>query len=61
VFLKGERIGAVRSVMDAGPNQLLEILTADGKALLIPFAERFFGEVDIGAGRIELKEDDIVR
>jgi 16S rRNA processing protein RimM len=61
VFWGDERIGDVRSVVDAGPHQLLEIAMADGRALLIPFIERFFGEVDVKAGRISLKEEDIIR
>jgi 16S rRNA processing protein RimM len=61
VFFGDERIGAVRSIMEAGPNQLLEIRSADGRTLMVPFIDRFIGEVDITACRISLKEDYIVR
>jgi ribosomal 30S subunit maturation factor RimM len=61
VFFGNERIGDVRAIVEAGRSQLLEITAADGRVLLLPFTDRFFGEVDVKAGRISLKEDDIVR
>jgi 16S rRNA processing protein RimM len=61
VFFEDEPIGAVRSVMEAGPSQLLEIVTDDGRVHLIPFTDHFIGEVDPADGRISLREDCIVR
>jgi len=56
-----EEIGPVRSVWEGGPVQLLEVAGKDGKARLVPFTDHFVGTVDVAAGRIELREDEIVR
>jgi 16S rRNA processing protein RimM len=61
VFFGNEMIGAVRSIMDAGSSQLLEVTGADGKDRLIPFIDHFVGEVDVKNGRISLREDYIIR
>jgi 16S rRNA processing protein RimM len=61
VFFGEERIGAVRSICDAGSSQLLEIRAADGRIFLVPFIDHFIGEVDVEAGRISLREDYIIR
>jgi 16S rRNA processing protein RimM len=60
VFHRGKRIGGVLSIIDAGSRQLLEISVENGRTVLVPFIERFFGTVDIDAGRIELTEEDIL-
>jgi len=58
----GDRcIGAVHSVWDAGPTQLLEVRAAGGKTFLVPFTDHFVGEVDLEEGSIALREDEIVR
>ncbi len=56
-----EMIGEVRSVWEGGPSTLLEVRTPTGKTFLVPFTEHFVGDVDVGNGRIVLKEDEIVR
>ena len=56
-----EEVGGVRSVWEGGPAQLLEIVGKEGKTWLVPFSEHFIGDVDIGAGMIRLKEDEIIR
>jgi 16S rRNA processing protein RimM len=61
VWFGEEEIGSVRSVWDGGPSQLLEVLGREGKTHLVPFIDHFVGEVDIGKGRIFLREDEIVR
>jgi 16S rRNA processing protein RimM len=61
VWFKEEEIGSVRSVWDGGPAQLLEVLGREGKTHLVPFTDHFVGEVDIGNGRIFLREDEIIR
>lgn len=61
VWFGEEMIGAVRSVWEGGPSQLLEVVTPSGKTFLVPFTDHFVGEVDVGSGRIVLKEDEIVR
>jgi 16S rRNA processing protein RimM len=61
VWFGEEEIGSVRSVWEGGPSQLLEVLGREGKTHLVPFIDHFVGEVDIGKGRIFLREDEIVR
>jgi 16S rRNA processing protein RimM len=55
-----EEIGPVRSVWDGGPSQLLEVQGKGGRVFLVPFTAHFVGDVDLEAGRIELKERGIV-
>jgi 16S rRNA processing protein RimM len=61
VWFGTELIGTVRSVCEGGAAQLLEVETQAGKTFLIPFTDHFVGDVDVGAGRISLREDEIVR
>jgi len=61
LWFNDELIGAVRSVWDGGPAQLLEVQDASGKTFLVPFTEHFVGDVDIARRKIVLKEDEIVR
>jgi 16S rRNA processing protein RimM len=60
VWLAGKEIGKVRSVLDGGRSQLLEVRTAEGRTCLVPFIEHFVGEVDMEKGRIHLKGDEIL-
>jgi len=61
LFFGDERIGDVRSVMETGASPLLEVRDLRGKTLLVPFVERFIGEVDVREGKIQLRDDEIVR
>jgi 16S rRNA processing protein RimM len=61
LWLGGEEVGPVRSVWDGGPAALLEVEGKGGRVFLVPFTEHFVGEVDPAAGRIELKDAEIVR
>ena len=56
-----EDVGAVRSVWDGGPAQLLEVVGKAGKTFLVPFSDHFIGDVDLANGKISLKEDEIIR
>jgi 16S rRNA processing protein RimM len=60
VFLDGRRRGAVRGVCDLGGRQYLDVLTEEGRRVLVPFADRFVGEVDVAAGRIELRGEEVL-
>jgi 16S rRNA processing protein RimM len=60
LWFGNEEIGPVRSVWDGGPSQLLEVQGKGGKVFLVPFTAHFVGDVDLAAGRIELKERGIV-
>lgn len=61
VWFGEEEIGSVRSVWDGGPSQLLEVVDRKGTTHLVPFEDHFVGDVDIGKGRIFLREDEVVR
>lgn len=56
-----EDVGAVRSVWEGGPAQLLEVVGKAGKTFLVPFSDHFIGDVDLANGKISLKEDEIIR
>lgn len=48
----GAVVGRVREVFDTEPHHLLEVEAPDGKARLIPFAERIVRDVDREAKRL---------
>jgi 16S rRNA processing protein RimM len=61
VFVGAERVGAVRAVCETGHAPLLEVRTGDGRTVMVPFTDHFVGEVDVAAGRVELRDDEVVR
>lgn len=60
LYFGQERLGSIRSVVDAGSSQMLEVEGPGGKAFLVPFIDHFVGEVDVQGGRIELRDRGIV-
>ncbi len=56
VVKNGFNLGTVKSVCEGAPDDLLEIVTENG-TYLVPFLERFIGEVNIKKETIELKAD----
>ncbi|MDA3950993.1 MAG: ribosome maturation factor RimM [Spirochaeta sp.] len=57
VVVDGEQAGRVRAVVDGSQAPLLEVELSDGRSpVLIPFMDRFVGDVDTVAGRIEINE-----
>ena len=52
---EGKEMGVVKSVIDSGASHLLEIECEKG-IVLVPFLDRFIGEVDTKSKTIELKE-----
>ncbi len=58
VSVDGVICGRVVAVIDGSQAPLLEIerCGADSQKVLVPFMERFVGNVDIEAGRMEIKE-----
>jgi len=57
VYKGNEVIGHVKSVINAGNADLLEVLSKNGEVLMIPFINRFVDNVDIGNGKIYLMQD----
>ena len=50
--IEGEPVGKVREVLRTGGTEVLVVDTADGREVLIPFAESICTEVDIEGKRI---------
>jgi 16S rRNA processing protein RimM len=61
LFVGAERVGSVTGVCDAGRAPLLEVRTGDGRTVMVPFTDHFVGEVDVAAGRVELRDAEVVR
>lgn len=61
VYLGERLIGGVRSVIEAGPSQLLEVSGEGGREILVPFIDHFILDVDVEKGRISLRGDEILR
>lgn len=52
VTIGGDPVGTVREVMRTGGTELLVVVAADGREVLIPFAESICTEVDIEGKRM---------
>ena len=48
-------VGVVSDIFEGGGGFLAEILLESGEKRLVPFINEFFGEIDLAAGRAELK------
>jgi len=48
----GARVGRVRAVADHGGGDVVEVLTDDGRELVVPFTRAHVPEVDVAAGRL---------
>ncbi len=44
---QGQDIGAVKSIIETGANDVLEVVTANNKSVLIPFVANYLEEVDL--------------
>jgi 16S rRNA processing protein RimM len=56
LFQGGVLIGTVVAVPEGGGGDFLEVESAEGKRLIVPFTNHFVGRVDITERRIELTE-----
>lgn len=54
--LKGETLGTVQDILEGGGGQLVELKLNSGDQRLVPFRDEFFGEVDLHAGKMVLRE-----
>ncbi|MCX7031376.1 MAG: ribosome maturation factor RimM [Spirochaetes bacterium] len=61
LFVGAERVGVVTAVCETGHAQLLEVRTGDGRTVMVPFKDHFVGEVDVAAGRVELRDAEVLR
>lgn len=55
-YLGDQVFGRIRSLVEGYKCELLEIITADEKTILVPFADRYVGDVDIQNRKVFLKE-----
>jgi len=60
VWVGDREVGRVRSVWEGGPTQLLEVEGGERRTFLVPFSERFVGDVDVQGGRIRLTSDELL-
>jgi 16S rRNA processing protein RimM len=51
----GERVGRIREVYELDPTDMLDVVGADGRSRLIPFAARIVRQVDAEAGRLVIE------
>lgn len=51
---RGRLLGSVADWQETGGPVLIELLGADGKELLIPFAKSIFAKIDLAARRIQV-------
>ena len=55
LMVSGTSVGEVLGVLDGGADPLLEVrVAASGAQVLVPFRSEFIGDVDCGAGTMEL-------
>ena len=57
VYIKQEKLGRIKSVIDGNASELLEVITKQGRVILIPFIDRYVGTVDIEQQKVYLKEE----
>lgn len=61
VYGDAARVGTVTGVCETGHAPLLAVRTDDGRTVLVPFTDHFVGAVDVEAGRVELRDAEVVR
>ncbi len=54
----GGELGTVKAVGDFGAGAILEIASADGKEVMVPFTRAIVPEVDLAAGRVVVDPPD---
>ena len=55
LFFEGDMIGHIKSILEGGGGELLELILSSGKTALIPFKSEFIGDISIKDKRVELK------
>lgn len=57
VYREDLLIGKIRSVFEGGAGEILEVISPAGKTIMIPFTDRFVGDVHIKEKRVEIKRE----
>jgi 16S rRNA processing protein RimM len=60
VYHEGKEIGRVNTVIEGGVADILEIVTLQGKTIMIPFDEHFIAEINMEEKGIYLNEDFVI-
>jgi 16S rRNA processing protein RimM len=55
LVMDGKPLGEIKSVLNNGVTDLLEVQLED-RIIMVPFTERFVGDVDLDSGTVELTE-----
>ena len=56
VFQSGAQVGTVRSIVESGAADLIEITALGGREFFVPFVDEYVGEIDLAQRSICLKE-----
>jgi len=60
VYHQAKEIGRVNTVIEVGVSEILEVVTLQGKTIMVPFDEHFIGEINMEEKRIYLDEDFVI-
>jgi len=60
VIFAGKKVGTIRSILEGGHKDLLEVTCDDG-IHLVPLTEQFIGSIDIDDKTVELKDDRVLK
>ncbi len=55
LYFEGDVIGHIKSILEGGGGELLEVILTSGKTALIPFKSEFIGKISIKDKLVELK------
>ena len=56
LIVDSNSVGEVKSICETDADTLIEVKSPNGECFLLPFAERYFGKVDLKKRQIEFKE-----
>ena len=60
IYHQGKEIGRVNTVIGGGVADILEVVTLQGKIIMVPFDKHFIGEINMEEKRIYLDEDFVI-
>ncbi len=60
VYHQGKKIGRVNTVIEGGVSDILEVVTLQGKTIMVPFDEHFIAEINMEEKEIYLNADFVL-
>ncbi len=60
VYHQGKKLGRVNTVIEGGVSDILEVVTLQGKTIMVPFDEHFIAEINMEEKGIYLDEDFVI-